>query len=225
MLEEKLLGFDVRELWLDPDDSWDQQRRERFLLRVDAPKPLSTDTLVWPSVFDSGQAIGFSDAERERLHVAGIPLPSWIGPNAGLWSGLASMRHHLVERWARPRPHAIVAVCWFSERGFSDAGSVGQHDYPTEPAARSADWKLLGFDVADGSLVSGISNCGYDPAEAAVLRLQWSDHLNARHLFADLAPALAFRDLTDTRVLEHAPFFVYGLYLLEEISWLWIGLE
>ena len=217
MIEESLLGFDARELWLNSDDLWGAARREAYLLRVGVAKPLSTDTMVWPSVFDTGQGPGLPASERERLLLAGLAAPRWTGPNAGLWESLADMRH-LAEIWTEPRPHAVIAVSWLSDDGFASAGRFGPYREPTAPAARGADWWLLGLDVADGSLLSGLANCGYRQLEIQELRRRWEPHLNRRHLFADPARAFEFRGLASARVPEHAPFFVYGLYLIEEVS-------
>ncbi|QRK05845.1 hypothetical protein JQX13_37765 [Archangium violaceum] len=57
--------------------------------------------------------------------------------------------------------------------------------------------------------------CGYTESEAPGLRAQWSGHLNEHHLLGDLGRALEFRDASDERVPEHAPFFVFGLWLIE----------
>ncbi len=73
-------------------------------------------------------------------------------------------------------------------------------------------WTLLGLDVADAGFISGLSNCGYDASELALLRAEWAPALNAHHLFTDADRAFAFRELTSRRVPEHAPFFVYALY-------------
>ena len=42
-----LLGFDAREMWLDPQDYWPDSRKKMYLLRYDVARPLSTDTAVW----------------------------------------------------------------------------------------------------------------------------------------------------------------------------------
>ncbi len=42
--------------------------------------------------------------------------------------------------------------------------------------------------------------------------MHWGPHLNEDHLFTDPDQACAFREASDARVREHAPFFVYGLY-------------
>jgi hypothetical protein len=74
--------------------------------------------------------------------------------------------------------------------------------------------KFLGYDVADIGRISGLSNCAYVPDEREALRSEWGPKLNDHHLFTQLEPARAFRRLTDARVPEHAPFYVYGIYTL-----------
>ena len=216
-LAGELIGFDLREPLFQADPRWDSARRSAFLLRTDVPRPLSTDNMVWPSVFDTGQGIGLAAAERQRLGLAGIPTPEWIGPNAGLWDNLPGM---LAAAAAGGRPLTgteactRLAVTWLSEKGLKAGGPVGPYAEPTVPGELSADWQPLGFDVADGSLCSGLSNCGYRAEEIDELRQRWAGRLNAHHLFDEADAALEFRDLCDARVPEHAPFFVYGLYSL-----------
>lgn len=217
MIEETLLGLDIRDLGGGPDYLWDAERRALFLLRVDAPKPLSVDSLVWPSVFDTGQGIGLPGPERERLHLAGVRPPAYIGPNAGLWEDALHMRQYLQEHLDEPQPCVMIAVSWVSRSSFSDGGRFGPYLAPTSPAGIDPHWERLGYDVGDGSLVSGLSNCGYKPDEAQLLRAQWGPRLNESHLFDDPLHAFQFRDAADERVPEHAPFFVFGLYLIEAI--------
>jgi hypothetical protein len=82
--------------------------------------------------------------------------------------------------------------------------------------AIDAGWERLGYDVADDFTLSGLCNCGYEAEEAAGLRPAWSPELNHHGLFGDPRAALRFCSLTDARVPEHAPFFVYGLYRVGE---------
>jgi hypothetical protein len=63
--------------------------------------------------------------------------------------------------------------------------------------------------------LSGLSNCGYEPPERATFRRDWARRLNDHHLFEDLATARGFRDATDGRVSEHAPFFVFALFRID----------
>ncbi len=211
-VEEALLGFDARERFLEPVRTWTPARRGTYLLREDVQKPLSVDAAVWPSLFGHG----LPDSERTRLGLEALPLPGWRGPNQELWDSLSRMQSALEPLAAEA--HWTVAVSWVSVEGFSESrAGAGPYREKMEPEAVSADWTLLGFDVADAGFISGLSNCGYTPEEAAGLRATWASALNAHHLFDDLEKALAFRELTEARVPEHAPFFVYALRRLVQV--------
>ena len=84
-----------------------------------------------------------------------------------------------------------------------------------EPAEPEKSWTLLGYDVADGSLYSGLSNCGYAPEDSDRLREKWAPTLNEHHLFRDQDPAFAFAEVMNARDPCHAPFYVYSLYRLQ----------
>jgi hypothetical protein len=219
MIEELLLGFDARERPRELGTLWSAGRRAQFLLRVDIATPFSTDTLVWPSVFDIGQGIGLPRRERERLHLAGIPAPPYTGTNAGIWEDASSMRRYLGEHGAEVRPCVQIAISWLTDASCPSPPDPYPGPYPalTVPATRNPRWQRLGFDIADGSLLSGLTNCGYLPEEAPPLRSTWGPRLNAHHLFGDLQDAWQFRALTDARVPAHAPFHVYGIYLVGEL--------
>jgi hypothetical protein len=73
--------------------------------------------------------------------------------------------------------------------------------------------KLLGYDVADEVMTSGLSNCGYSDEEKRRLRPTWGPYVNQFHLFDDAEVASQFKLTTEFRVPEHAPFFVFGIYL------------
>ena len=83
---------------------------------------------------------------------------------------------------------------------------------PAGPAAERYD--LLGYDVADYWQLSGLTNCGYSPEEAASLAPVWAPLLNEWHLLGNPDDAEAYADVTDKRVPEHAPFYAYGIYQL-----------
>ena len=82
----------------------------------------------------------------------------------------------------------------------------------SEPASETYD--LLGYDVADYDLLSGLTNCGYSAEEAASLVPAWASLLNEWHLFGNPEDATAFAAVTAKRVPEHAPFYAYGIYQL-----------
>jgi hypothetical protein len=85
------------------------------------------------------------------------------------------------------------------------------------PEGRSPSWPFLGFDVGSGGLLSGLMNCGYEDDERTAMTELWGPRLNEHHLFEDAESAFVFRHVTNRRVPEHAPFFVYGLWLIREV--------
>jgi hypothetical protein len=196
----RLLGFDVREMWQEYHIIWSRERKDQYLLREDIKKPLSTDTMVWPSVF------GAVDELHPPVHRGSLSL----------WDDLEEMRDFMVAR-------NITAHIFFWTIGItlvSGEFGAGQEamGYPTLSAlslpAGSEHWALLGYDVSDHSLLSGLSNCGYWEDEKSEYTQRWGKHLNHYHLFSEVEPAVEFKEVSDRRVPEHAPFFVYGLYLI-----------
>ena len=91
--------------------------------------------------------------------------------------------------------------------------------YPGGAAPRSKDpeWPLIGYDVADAARLSGLSNCYYSGDQDDRGAEQYAEHLNDKHLFSNLEQAMQYCLVTDIRVPEHAPFFVYGLYRVAEV--------
>jgi hypothetical protein len=69
----------------------------------------------------------------------------------------------------------------------------------------------LGFDVCDEFGTSALMNCGYEPLERERIDGYWYFALNEYHLFARFPDADRFRELSDRRVSEHAPFSVIRL--------------
>jgi len=206
---ERLIGFDARGMSDEATQRWTPEQRNAFLLRTDVALPLSTDTLVWPSVFDTGDGI-----KQSR-----VPLPTWIGLNSPLWNHLHRMQTYLSERLRRRvEPYWVIAVTRLSgDLPRNKRTDSWPYDERTVPPARDTRWPLLGFDVSDGSMLSGLSGCGYLEEESELvqsLRRRWASQLNAHHLFRSWLDALEFVRIADGRVKEHAPFFVYGLYLI-----------
>jgi len=114
--------------------------------------------------------------------------------------------------WGHPRDALVIAlgiVAAHPQEGQAIAKAVGADaELKVQPG-----WDFLGFDVADGT-TSGLSNCGYDEHQLAGLRRVWAPRLNHHGLFRELTDALAFRWLTNKRVPEHAPFYVYALWVV-----------
>ncbi|MCC6752228.1 MAG: hypothetical protein IT371_31545 [Deltaproteobacteria bacterium] len=200
--EERLLGFDVRV----PSTEWSPERRSAYLLR-DVSQPYSVDPVVWPSLFD------------------GIPgsRPSWVGPFQDLWEDLAVLRASLSELAGSSSAELVAATVHArrslglgdfleAHRGY-DPRTAERVPLPlTSPAVRDERWPLLGYDVGDTWGLSGLTNCAYDARDPEDLRSAWAARLNDRHLFASAADAEAYSAVTNSRVPEHAPFYVFGLW-------------
>lgn len=198
---EKLVGFDAREMELEPDKAWSQERKATYLLRTDVDKPLSTDTLVWPSVLPLEEG----------------PSPDFPASSLRLWDSLPKLQERLIAiRNSVRQPYWVIGIT-IMMRGLSQTENElwSLRLSKTVPSTRNKDWEFLGYDISDLALLSGLSNCGYKPDEIRSLRARWVKHLNKFHLFTDESQAIEFKGLSDQRVVEHAPFFVFGLYRME----------
>ncbi len=200
---ELLLGFDAREMWLDVAEYWPEERKRRFLLRRDSVRPLSTDISVWRSVFDVEQTLN---------------RPQWTGPIQELWEDLATLQAYLDTAWSeRTLPYWIIAVTLQEDvceredllEWYARASRI-------IPALRDPAWAFLGYDVSDKWLTSGLSNCSTDESEMQILRDTYASVLNEHHLFDALKPAVDYMHVSDERVRAHAPFFVFGLWLIKK---------
>lgn len=172
---------------------WPSARRERFLLRTGVKSPLSADRQVWP-------APEFS-----------VQPPEWTGPLCPLWSDFSELSEFLS---TSDTSADIVAISLSPEEASLSGGLWREELGSAVPKKPPTDWLFIGFDVADGSLLSGIANCGYtDHHMLFEARQKWSYHLNEWHLFEGEDAAHSFREEVATRVPEHAPFFVFGLWI------------
>ena len=209
--ERRLLGFDGRE------DAEDCRKtpipsavREEFLLRPEIECPFSVDWHTWPSHFLYYPQI---------RHLIGPGEPALIETDAdcrgGLWLSLERMRRRLSEN----RRNAVaVAIEVFSP----DRASLDEFPSPlvysqTEPEILPAGSALLGFDVADSGFCSALSNCGYSVDERNELRPQWQSRINDFGLLKTQEAAIEFKEVSDRRVIEHAPFWVYRLHRLANL--------
>src|SRR5260370_14622232 len=168
-----------------PDPSWTADRRAQFLLRRDVPSVRSVDTLVW---------------ERPP-GLPRPPVPERLWPDLSALSAAA----HALDRAGT----VVVRITALGE----DAPTPESLDPAGPPPAGTYD--LLAYDAADHDLLTGLTNCGYSPEEAASLAPIWAPLLNEWHLFDNPEDATACAAVTAKRVPEHAPFFGYGIYQLD----------
>lgn len=189
----RLVGFEANETELDGRKTpIPAHVRETFLLRPEIELPYSVDGHVWPSVW------GMNDQSPDNEN--------------GLWLNLARMQQCLIERGRTAILIAVELLVPSKPPAFGFPYSL--IDSTQEPPTVPDGSICLGFDVADAGLWSGLSNCGYSEAERAELRPKWQRRINDFGLLKSEENALEFRELSDVRVSEHAPFWVYRLWRL-----------
>lgn len=218
LYEQLVIGFDIREMWLTYDANWPQERRKAYLLRHDIEKPLSTDRIVWPSIFRSHITVigGIYMPETPN-----IEIPDQQKTMHNLWIDLREMRSYVASKWeSSPKPCWIIAL---TELMSSQDKRQWLHPpppfipYAFVPMEVDSVWLLLGYDVSQENLWSGLSNERYEPDEFQPLRERWAPHLNKYHLFTDEEQAYQFAAWADNRDPGHAPYSVYGLYLIQRL--------
>lgn len=186
----RLVGFSANETESDgrktpiPADI-----REVFLLRPEIELPYSVDEHVWPSVW------GVNDG----------PQPD----EDGLWLSLARLQKSLIEHGQTAILNSVELLVPSNPPAFGFPYFL--LDSSPQPQTIPEGSTCLGFDVADAGFWSGLSNCGYSEEVRAELRPKWQGRINDFGLLKSEQDALEFRDLTDARVPEHAPFWVYRL--------------
>jgi hypothetical protein len=197
--EEQLLGFDVRAMWSQMDVTWPESRKARFLLRANVTKVLSVDTLVW--------ARALPGVEKN------VRAPTqWR--DLGLWESLHHLRKYLQQNaGAIARPYQVIGITLLRDTLAEPEQEMWASLATPVPASLRKEWKFLGYDVADDSFISSLSDCAYE-ADELQLRTGWELVLNEWHLFTQRRQAIKFQKMSDQRVDEHAPFCIYGLYSL-----------
>lgn len=186
------LGFDVRAPWsVEWARTWDARRRRIFLLNEDVECPLSVDRNVWP-------ALGI-----DETFFSPDETPLWR--NRELMISRLSERVPGWDRWATEI--AIDAIEDSEKQNHFDK----RFDILTCSAIRDEEYEILGYDIADISLTSALSNCGFDQSEKSLFQKEFCSNLNEHGLFIRHDSAIRFCMLSDRRLSEHSPFFVYRI--------------
>jgi len=220
-IEELILGFDARVIRLESETICNPDQRNLFLFRSDVLQTFSTDPMVWPSVFDFDE----------------VSCHPYVGFYQNLWEDLDNLQENLkTVTNCQLEPAFVIAItllygiCEMAEKQAWDAllrgvsPIKGQTSQPavmpsTIPATLDNAWSFLGYDVSDQWGLSALSNCGFNPEtdDIQALRTIWGSRLNKHHLFDRLDDAIAFRELSNKRIEEHAPFFIFGIWLIGQV--------
>jgi hypothetical protein len=233
-MQEVIISFDVREMWLDMDAFWTPERRNVYLLKQDVTKPLSVDTTVWCSVFEIDSGIESPPPVEGTLPRTivweGIPrLPEYQtefwdeifsvdyhlrSPSQfPYWWYLQEMKQALSDGWSQHwKPCWIIAITEFMD----DTGAK-QFAGVTEPDVISPEWKLLGYDILGGG-TGFLTNAGYREEEIEHLNKTIMPHLNQYHLFPTRELAEEHFDMVYQRDPGHGGFTINGLYLIESVN-------
>ncbi|KJR41472.1 hypothetical protein MCHI_002622, partial [Candidatus Magnetoovum chiemensis] len=163
----ELLGFDIR---LNPKyymtQLWDYERRVRHLLNPDITWPLSVDKIVWPSLFRYSSSLyeypyfNFEQSiyiEPEEFRHSAI----------NLWTGIEKMETYFFKHKGEIDNEPVsIGITLAGEDDFRS------NDYwaavlspPLSIDGLPKEWLFLGYDVADQSTISSLSNCGYNDDE------------------------------------------------------------
>lgn len=229
MGHQVIVGYDVREMWLDPESQWTQdtevlrQKKDEGLLKWSGLKPYSVDRHIWHSVFSElNEARLWSTVSRLKEYCGAewdwffsedrkLVLPEH-GGHRGVWPNLESMIDYIQAHWgASWKPCYLVAIVELIA-GDSGSGTPAQGPEAVSSESISDDWVLLGYDVADYDLISGIYEGVMDNELAHRLRAVWAPRLNEHHLFPD--PQTAFDYIPDANIKcpSHKPYSAYALY-------------
>ncbi len=182
----RLLGFDAR-LTDHDNEPLPEDMRRQYLLRPEILRPLSVDPHIWPAPFNSRVSFGISIDWSKKVREDTFHF--------GLWSDLYGLVKRLEELQSMPQ---IIAVELWAPIELTVA------DYPSEliyadllPSVVPPTAELLGFDVADSGLWSGLSNCGYTKEEFLQLAPVWGPKINDLGLLRTLDESIVFRDITN----------------------------
>lgn len=220
---ELLMGYDMR---IHPKycrDEWDTRRKSTFLLEEKTVDPLSVDTSVWPTIFEFRE--GTPEAPLGDISVNGRAIThtkvivdmnySKIDLTYETWNSYEDMKLYL-RKYNYYKDNAVpVAVIiilteaikkdLFSYNSLLEKTELSEHNLPVEMS-------FIGYDVGDGDMISGLTNCGYTKEDKAHLNNIFQESINPYGLFDEYHDANKFKEMTNYRVASHAPFYVYGIY-------------
>lgn len=212
-MEEKIIGYDVREMWL--------KIRYGFRMGSKLVKMLSMDHTLWSSIFfwegDYPDVVG-KDREEKGFGMIALPPFARVGMNYPMWSDLADMQNYLsVYRCAEGKPYWVVAITRRTEdlEGGTRVRENWPHDPESNPDSIQSDWVLVGYDVTDMWSDSKIAPKLFPEAVAEGVA-ELTRELNEYLLFRSIEKAADFKMRWDTAFPEEAPHLVYGIWRIEE---------
>lgn len=208
-----LLGFDIRLSYNNYSDAlWHKDRRNTHLLNPETKWPLSVDLMAWPSFFQ--YADYFYQPNLFNAEMINIVPNNPRQAGLRLWANLEEMKKiFLLKKNNEERHGIIIGIKLILENPLNpDDWWNAVTDPEVLPSRCPSNWKFLGYDIADRDMISGLSNCGYTEDEKPLLQKIWMNKLNEYGLLNKKEDAMQFKNLSEQRVPDHKPFFVYGLF-------------
>ncbi len=170
-------------------------RRNHINLFVDFfPKTLrSVDPMVWPSIFDTHLAPGFTESRRIQLGYSSLlKPPPWIGRYPPFWDEYDQLCCFIKENKIANDSYTLIMVT----------------DINANPTDR---FRLIGYDVITDSFISGISN--FFPNNIK----NYQNELNENFLFEQMLTAKKFaRTMEEKFNSTHPSWSVKKLWLKEK---------
>lgn len=211
-MEEKIIGYDVREMWVKYEYD--------FRMGSKLVKGLSNN--LYNSIFNQGDYRDVVGKAREEKGFGIIELPPMmrVGTNYPLWSDLADMLNYLRPyHCAEGKPYWVVAITVRTEDLEGESRDKGDYPWPYDPESRpdriQSDWTLVGYDLmtewSEGMIVPKL----FPEAEAADVA-ELTRELNEHLLFPSIEKAVEFKTRWDTAFPEYAPHLVYGTWRVQE---------
>ena len=192
------MGFDLRR---DPKlefvKGWSAERRRQHLAAPDVRQVASADAGAWPSLLPPWD-------QRDPC----LKINEALGFQ-GLVNDLAWL---VTSEIACAAPSAWIIAMSVREVDFMSVQDRWPAD-STRPDSPGACWQLLGYDVVDGWLLSGLTNCGIGASRFPVSLM--SD-LNDFHLFQSVGKANELCEFLESGA--HAPFMVAALWRVPRSS-------
>ena len=212
MYQERILGYDYREMWMRQIDVYTSQERDQQLLNSHITDLFSANPRSWKSKFEAYIARKTNPISPDIQ----LPIPLEHRTEYDFWNDLQAMQKAYVDSTYAYMPICISVVMnelyerlleWSSQFDFPGLHSVIWDPVPdtVQPA-----WTLLGYDVQDRLLTHDISD--YFPSEIQLrLREAFGDHINQYNLFHDIDAASAYGE-EYFRLEPHDRYMVCALY-------------
>ena len=235
--KEHLVCFDAKIQFLTAKYPLTNDALKTYLIKEDVNEIVSVGS---SSLFDHGGSHSQENAKNSSYEQIFKYIPDEFEDYSGyLWINLDKLNKFIESNKSDIKQNIYTVAITSIENLSNDdqkedrkyrksyaEDHMAMSDFPPHwklnPAEISTNWKLLGYDVVDGAFggeLSGLTNCGYSgDARAIIEKHNWENEINSYHLFNSLKVADEFRKYTNSRVTEHAPFYVFGIYLIEKIS-------